>query len=162
MKVVAIRAQDVAAYRAAFDAVARELRHLGRSQAPPLADVEKFVVDGIVRGRPQFLGWADDQVVGWCDVIEKFPDLQHHSGVLGMGVTASHRGQGFGAALMDATFSDARRKGFKRVELTVRMDNEPAKRLYERFGFEVEGVCRRFIHVNGAYYDSYLMAVLYD
>ena len=162
MKIAAIREQDIDAYRAVFDSVARELRYLGRSQAPPAGDVASFVRDGLTKGRPQFLGWAGEQVVGWCDIIEKFPDLQRHSGVLGMGVVATHRRKGYGAALMDATLTDARRKGFARVELAVRVDNEGARRLYERFGFQVEGICRKFIRVGDAYHDSYLMAVLYD
>ena len=159
---MAIREEDVEGYRAAFDSVARERIYLGRLQAPPLEDVRKFVNEGLGKGRPQFLGWVDERVVGWCDVVEKFPDLMRHSGNLGMGVVAAHRGRGIGTALMDATLNAAKARGFKRIDLTVRTDNAPARRLYERFGFEVEGVCRRHLLVDGEYHESYLMSVLYD
>ena len=48
-----------------------------------------------------------------------------------------------------------------RIELTVRVDNERARRLYERFGFKVEGRCRRHMFVDGRYEDGYLMALLH-
>jgi hypothetical protein len=54
----------------------------------------------------------------------------------------------------------ARDSGMKRIELFVRTDNEPAKRLYEKFGFVVEGVLRKHIYIGGAYHDSYIMALL--
>ena len=162
MKIAAIREQDVEGYHAVLDAVARERIYLGRTEAPPLEDSRKFVQEGLRKGRPQFLAWIDDRVVGWCDIIEKLPDLMRHSGVLGIGLLAAYRRRGIGAALMEATLDDARKKGFKRVELTVRTDNERAKRVYEQFGFEAEGICRRFICDKGEYRDGYLMSVLYD
>lgn len=47
-----------------------------------------------------------------------------------------------------------------RLELEVYTDNEPAIRLYERFGFEREGTKRRDAFRGGQYVDSYLMAGL--
>ena len=45
------------------------------------------------------------------------------------------RRHGVGAALVEATFAEARSRGCRRVELDCRADNEPAMKLYERFGF---------------------------
>ena len=81
-------------------------------------------------------------------------------GVLGIGIVASARHRGIGAALMRAAIAKAWEKGFLRIELTVRSDNENAKALYERLGFKVEGVkCREFL-IDGEFYDSYPMALL--
>jgi ribosomal protein S18 acetylase RimI-like enzyme len=162
MKVLATREADIDAYRAVFDAVARERRYLGRLEAPGLDQVTRFIQECLEKRRPHFLVWDGDQAVGWCDIIEKLPDTMRHSGVLGMGVVASHRGRGLGRALMTAALADARQKDFKRVELTVRVDNDRAKALYEQFGFAIEGRIRRHMLVDGEYQDSWLMAVLYD
>ena len=89
-------------------------------------------------------------------------DAYAHCGVLGMGVVAAHRGRGIGCALMQATLDDARAKGFTRIELTVRTDNERAKRLYKKFDFVVEGLGRRHMRVRGKYYDCHFMALLFD
>jgi ribosomal protein S18 acetylase RimI-like enzyme len=44
-------------------------------------------------------------------------------------------------------------------ENIARVDNERAKRLYERCGFLVEGLCRRHMLVDGEFRDSWLMAL---
>jgi putative acetyltransferase len=49
-----------------------------------------------------------------------------------------------------------------RVELHVYVDNAPAIALYEKFGFEVEGMHRRFVFRNGEYVDGYSMARLFN
>jgi RimJ/RimL family protein N-acetyltransferase len=143
-------------------AVARGGRYLAVLRSFPLPQTKAFVAESIKKKRPYFLALAGKKVVGWCDIIEKPRELLAHSGVLGLGVLASHRGRGVGAALMARTLADAKTKGFKRVELTVRADNDRAKALYEKAGFEVEGLCRRHMRVRGRYYDSYLMALLFD
>ena len=70
------------------------------------------------------------------------------------------RGQGLGAELMRAAIAKAWGKGVTRIELTVRVDNDRARRLYERAGFELEGTNRRAFCVDGEYFDSYAMALL--
>ena len=40
------------------------------------------------------------------------------------------------------------------------MDNEPAIRLYRKFGFEVEGTLRELAYRDGRYVDGFLMARL--
>jgi ribosomal protein S18 acetylase RimI-like enzyme len=53
-------------------------------------------------------------------------------------VAAVHRGQGVGRALLGVTERDARAARAPRLTLTTKIDN-PARRLYERFGFVVTG-----------------------
>lgn len=45
------------------------------------------------------------------------------------------RGAGVGVALLDAAEAEARRRGCAKLTLEVQDDNQPARRLYERFGF---------------------------
>ena len=150
------------AFRRVVGAVAREGRYLAVIRAFPLPQVKAFVAESVRKKRPMFGAFAGEKLVGWCDVVEKPRTLLAHSGVLGLGVVAGRRGQGIGAALMQRTLQDAKARGFKRIELTVRADNERAKKLYEKVGFEVEGLCRRHMRLRGRYYDSYLMALLFD
>lgn len=159
-RVVRLAGEHVPGFRALLDDVAREERYLAMLQAPPLEEVRRFVAESIAKERPQFVALLDDVCVGWCDIIEKPREALKHGGVLGVGVAAAHREHGIGSALIERTLSDARGKGFTRVELTVRVDNRRARHLYEKFGFEVEGLCRRHMRVRDTYYDSYLMAWL--
>ena len=100
-------------------------------------------------------------MVGWCDITAKDRPVYAHTGVLGMGLLPLFRGQGLGRDLMQRTLAAAKTFGFHRVELTVREHNTRAIALYEKIGFKTEGVQREAVHVDGAYEDVILMAVLF-
>ena len=118
------------------------------------------MLQNIAEGVPQFVALDGERVVGWCDVLPNLRPAMRHSGVLGMGVIDSHRGRGIGRALMKTTLQAAWDRGLTRIELSVRTDNDRARRLYENLGFAVEGLCRNHMLVQGKYADSYLMALL--
>ncbi|MBT2305433.1 GNAT family N-acetyltransferase [Variovorax paradoxus] len=149
-----------AGLRAALDTVAREKRFLAFTQAPPVEQALDFYRSIIANGGCQMVALLDGQVAGWCDVLPSHGQARSHVGILGIGLVPSARHLGIGAKLMQATIAAAWAKGMTRIELTVRADNTNAKALYERLGFEVEGLLRRAFRVDGEYFDSYSMALL--
>ncbi len=56
-------------------------------------------------------------------------------GLEGFSVSPALRGQGIGTAMLDRIISDAKAEGARVVDLNVG-DNNPARHLYERAGFE--------------------------
>jgi RimJ/RimL family protein N-acetyltransferase len=54
----------------------------------------------------------------------------------------------------------AKGTGIRRLELTVMTHNERAVGLYKRIGFEVEGLRKDSLYVDGRYVDEYSMAKL--
>jgi ribosomal protein S18 acetylase RimI-like enzyme len=54
-----------------------------------------------------------------------------------LAVKRNLRGQGIGSGLLSQVEECARQAGFEKVALIVRIDNQGAKRLYERHGFKV-------------------------
>lgn len=160
VEIVPIERRHIAGFRDVLDGVARERRYIAFLEAPPLAEVRRFVLNNLRSGAPAFVAQDDGRVVGWCDVIRKLRPTTSHSGVLGMGVAASHRGRGIGGRLIATTLETALARGLTRIELTVRTDNLAAIALYRRSGFETEGQLRRYLLVDGVYYDALLMARL--
>jgi putative acetyltransferase len=80
-----------------------------------------------------------------------------------MAVRDDWQGKGVGSALMQAAVDLADRwLNLTRLELEVYTDNEPAIRLYKKFGFVVEGTQARFAFRDGQYVDTYSMARLRD
>jgi ribosomal protein S18 acetylase RimI-like enzyme len=159
-QIVPLQRRHSAGFREVLDAVARERRYLAFLEAPTLAEIRRFVLGGLRCGAAQFVAIDDEQVIGWCDVRPKTHLTLRHSGVLGMGVAASHRGRGVGSALLAATIDSAFARGLTRIELVVRADNEPAIGLYRRHGFELEGRLRHYVVVDGAAHDALQMAKL--
>lgn len=93
--------------------------------------------------------------------MTRFEGRRQHAASLGMGVHDDFTGRGIGTVLM-AAFVDAADNwhDIKRMELTVYTDNEAAIRLYEKFGFDKEGLLRSYGYRDGRYVDAYTMARL--
>ena len=73
----------------------------------------------------------------------------------------AYAGRGAGTALLAAVIELADNwLNLRRLELSVYADNARAIGLYERVGFEREGLNRAYSWRNGAYVDSLAMARL--
>jgi putative acetyltransferase len=156
------RPDDVEAYIALFESVAAEGRWIG-AEAPlpeervrriraktadPPAGEEMFVAESPTG---DLVGWAWVGLDGWGHTD------------LAMGVADGWRGQGIGRRLLDAAVDWARQRDAHKVDLEVWPHNAAALRLYERFGFAVEGRRRRhWRRANGELWDSVLMGLVLD
>ena len=85
-----------------------------------------------------------------------------HTAYIVTGIRRAYRRRGIGAEFFRQLENWAVSNGIVRLELTVECRNEPAKRLYERYGFRVEGVRRKSMKVNGEYVDEYYMSRILD
>ena len=64
--------------------------------------------------------------------------------VQNIAVARAHQGRGLGAVLLEALLAEAARRTCVEVWLEVRTDNDPAQRLYTRYGFEAAGIRRGY------------------
>ncbi|MBX4965556.1 putative acetyltransferase [Rhizobium binae] len=101
---------------------------------------------------------VDGRIVGNCG-LNRLGGRRQHVASIGMGVHDDFTGRGFGRILLAAMVVAADDwLDIKRLELTVYTDNNTAIRLYEKFGFEKEGLLRSFGYRAGQYVDAYTMA----
>jgi ribosomal protein S18 acetylase RimI-like enzyme len=161
IEIAPIAAAHIDSFHRTVDTIARERRYIVMFEAPPLENFRSFVQDNISQGHAEFVALADGEVVGWCDALPKRFPIHRHVGVVGMGVLPAYRGQGIGRQLLQRTLDAARSGGLSRIELTVREDNPGAIALYEKIGFETEGVQRNAFKVDGRYHNLIFMAVLF-
>jgi putative acetyltransferase len=102
----------------------------------------------------------DGKAIGMI-FLSRFENRRSHVGSIGMAVHDAYAGRGVGTALMAAVIDLADNwLQLKRLELGVYADNARAIALYERFGFEREGLNRAYAWRDGAYADSLMMARL--
>lgn len=87
---------------------------------------------------------------------------RRHSAMLGISVLPEAQGRGVGRALMQTMCDYADHWAqVLRIELTVYTDNTRAIKLYEAFGFRIEGTHRAYALRRGVYEDVLAMARLH-
>ena len=112
-------------------------------------------------GRYRLVAVVDDKVVGMLSLLIMTNPRRRHTGSIGMAVHDAYQGRGVGSALMEKMLELADNwLNLERIELTVFTDNERAVRLYQRFGFEIEGTLQQYAFRDGALVDAYSMARL--
>jgi RimJ/RimL family protein N-acetyltransferase len=101
------------------------------------------------------------ELVGRLSISRDPHPASAHVADLGVAVAATHRRRGIGTALLAAAEEWARAAGVEKLELHVFPHNAPALALYDRLGYEREGVRRRhYRRRDGAFVDAILMAKL--
>lgn len=139
--------------------VAQERIYIEMIEAPPFENVVKFQGEHVAKNGPVYYALANDQVVGWCDVFAEENPRQAHRGALGMGLLPEFRGKGIGGQLLKATLDHSKRFGLEKVELHVYSSNLPAIALYKKFGFEQEGLIKKYRKLDGRYFDVVAMGI---
>lgn len=80
------------------------------------------------------------RVVGFCSFWHVVDELHINN----LAVAPDHRRRGIASALLRHVLHEGATLGAARATLEVRRSNEPARCLYERFGFAVAGVRRGY------------------
>jgi RimJ/RimL family protein N-acetyltransferase len=84
----------------------------------------------------------------------------HKLFLVGMYVRPAYRRHGLGASLVERVLSHARSiGGIAVVQLGVACDNQPARALYERMGFQIYGIERKALKIDGRFLDEELRAI---
>lgn len=102
---------------------------------------------------------ADQRVLAFQS-LEPFATYTHafdHVGTIGTFVDLASRRRGISAALFEATFAAARRKGYEKLFTFVRADNPAALGAYRKQGFTIVGTARRQTKIKGAYIDEIII-----
>jgi ribosomal-protein-alanine N-acetyltransferase len=86
------------------------------------------------------LAKAEGRIIGFISYWYVVDELHINN----LAVLPTHRGQGIASAILARLLEEGQRAHVVRILLEVRQSNDPAKRLYERFGFVVGGVRRGY------------------
>lgn len=128
-------------------------------------DAEHFkpIFDELLSRQVQYVYEQDGVPVGMCKLVPEDHRSAHVLYVGGIGVHPSFAGNGYGVKLMEEIklFADA--EGYKRLELSVAAINEKAMHVYEKAGFEKEGVLRKYTYqkTEDRYLDEVMMSFVF-
>lgn len=107
------------------------------------------------------VAFVEGKLVGNAGLHSLANRRRMHAASIGLAVHDAYTRKGVGNALLAAMLDLADRwLSYKRLELTVWADNAPAIALYEKAGFEHEGLFRNYAWRDGAYVDALAMARL--
>ena len=130
-----------------------------------LMDAENFepIYKALIEQELLYIYSNNDQQIG----MFKFISLQyrsHHIVYLGgLAIDPVFAGRGEGKKMMNEIIALAGKLGFLRIELSVAVNNEQAISLYQKAGFEKEGILRKYTHLKSKelFVDEVMMAYIF-
>lgn len=108
------------------------------------------------------LAKCGEEVIGAINVKTASPSRINHIGGIFLAVRKDYWGHGLGSILLEEVLAWAEEgQVLGRLELTVQIRNERAVQLYQKVGFEIEGIQRRGARTDaGEWLDLYYMGKL--
>lgn len=82
---------------------------------------------------------VEGRLAGAYYLKPNFSGRAAHIANAGYFVATEHRGKGLGRAMVEHSIEEARRLGFDAVQFNLVFETNPARRLYERLGWQVTG-----------------------
>lgn len=93
--------------------------------------------------RPEYLFLVSEEegtITGYAGLLM----IAGEGDVTNIAVFPEHRGRGTGSALTEALLTEGRKRGMNAFTLEVRVGNQAAIHIYEKLGFQSEGVRKGF------------------
>ena len=101
---------------------------------------------------------VDGEAAGTAGLHPTGGPRRAHARALGMSVFDAWQGRGVGQALMLRLLEEAEARKLVRLELEVFAPNTRAVALYEKHGFQREGLRRQYAIADGGFVDAWVMA----
>jgi len=121
---------------------------------------QEAIIDSFSKISNRLMLIADfGKVAGVCVLAGNQQRRNSHVASLVIGVLKSKWKQGIGSRLLETVIARAEGAGIKRIELTVRTNNEAAIALYTKYGFVKEGERMGSLNVGGKLVNEYYMAM---
>lgn len=86
-----------------------------------------------------FVAMKEDKMIGCISFNGNIARKMKHYGTIGISVLKEYWGKGIATSLLEKLISWAKEKGIKKINLDVFENNKRAIKLYEKFGFRLEG-----------------------
>jgi len=104
---------------------------------------------------------CDDRIIGHAQILKFQHPRRRGTGDLLIYLHQDFRKMGLGTAMLTKLLEQARNDELHRLNLYVIAENEQAIRLYERFGFKIEGVKgEAYLGEDGRYHDELVMGLI--
>jgi RimJ/RimL family protein N-acetyltransferase len=129
-----------------------------------LEEQRKLIEQRMASGNSMMLlAEAEGQIIGYISCIGGIINATKHTVGLAIMVNKEWRGKGIGTALMERIIEWAHGNPIiHRVELEVFTINPRAAHIYEKLGFQLEGIKRQVYFKDGQFVDAKVMAMIFE
>lgn len=124
------------------------------------ADLFKPIFDELLTKQVKYVFEVNGESAGMCKLVPFAYRSSHIVYLGGLAIHPSYAGKGYGFAMMQEIIAYAKQQGFIRIELSVAAINDKAIGLYEKAGFQKEGLLRKYSYLKseGRFLDEVMMA----
>lgn len=125
------------------------------------AEQEAKIIRDIKREKRSaiFIAEFEEHIIGSCALhLNKSRRISHRAD-LGISLLKDFWGNGIATRLAETVIDYAKIIELKKLELTVRVDNERGIKLYKKLGFDIEGTIRSYFYIDNNYYDAFIMGI---
>lgn len=161
MEIRKIKVEDASNYLDMLIKLDKETKFMMFEPGERSTDINsiKSIIGKSIKGENLILvATYDEVIVGFLSVDRGGFKRIKHTGYLVMGICQGYRNMGIGTKLFSELDKWVLENNITRLELTVICSNTIAKRLYEKNGFEVEGIKKNSMIIDGQYVDEFYMA----
>ena len=120
------------------------------------------IFDALLSNNNLYIFEVDGKKVGMFKLIPLAHRTSHIVNLGGVAVHPQYSGRGFGLQMMKEIIDLCQQKGYLRIELSAATINEKAIKLYEKVGFQKEGILRQYTHLKSKnqFLDEVLLSYL--
>jgi ribosomal protein S18 acetylase RimI-like enzyme len=121
------------------------------------------IFDSLLNQEALFVYYADAVPAGMFKLIPQKYRNDHIIYLGGLAIVPAFSGRGQGHKMMNEIIAFARESGFLRIELSVASTNDKAIQLYEKVGFQKEGLLKKYTHLKSEqrFIDEFMMALVF-
>lgn len=124
--------------------------------------IQKNIESVINDGNKCYVALDNDRIIGYIiSIRENFIRTRHVAAIV-VGILEEYCSKGIGQLLLKNIVDWANKSNVKRLELTVITENKRAINLYNKFGFDIEGIRKAATLKDGKYYDEFYMAKIIE
>ena len=100
----------------------------------------------------------DEEILGLVVIKKGTHRIKHVCYIETLAINQSLATKGLGTIFFEKIISSLKSQEFKKIELSVEVDNLRAILFYQKFGFEIEGTSKNLLNREGKFIDNYYMA----
>lgn len=122
------------------------------------------IFEQLLADQQLYLYYVNEEKVGMFKLIRLQHRTSHIAYLGGVAIAPEFTGKGLGTSMINAIIEMARQKNIRRIELSTSIANERAAQLYQKCGFQREGILRQYTYLasEGRYIDEVLMSLILD